>query len=308
MLPRAVVDARVRVEQIAPTLPGGRRLTDWLTATPDEVLVEQSGVRVLIRGTEEVLVDLDDGADTALLGPILYGAAVRTLLLHAGIFCLHATIVRHGETVLALAGHSGAGKTTTATALCRFHGAALLVDDLVPTRVVGRRPQVQVFERPVHLTVDAVDQLGLRGVADATVLIPGPKGKVALPATRFGAAAGETSWIDLDRLFALSVVGGDDDLGKRADASAGVIEREVSGADRLRWIVRLSNVTGLSSLGDRSTAYFAWATELADSLGMVRIERPDGAETLLEVCTAVLAAVRRRGGLPEVGVTLAADP
>src|SRR5437763_6569565 len=102
MLPRGLVEARVRVEQIAPTLPGGRRLTDWLTAAPDEVLAEQSGVRVLIRGTEEVLVDLDDGADTALVGPILYGAAVRTLLLHAGVFCLHATVVRLGETVLAL--------------------------------------------------------------------------------------------------------------------------------------------------------------------------------------------------------------
>src|SRR5215211_6437766 len=95
MLPRALVGSRVRLAPIASTLTGGRRLADWLTATPEEVLIEHSGIRVLIRGTDEVLVDIDDDADTALVGPMLYGAATRTLLLHAGTFCLHATVVRH---------------------------------------------------------------------------------------------------------------------------------------------------------------------------------------------------------------------
>jgi hypothetical protein len=260
---------------------------------------------VLIRGTDEVLVDVEEGADTALLGPLLYGAVARTLLLHAGIFSLHATVVRHHTTVVALAGPSGVGKSTTATALYEFHGAALLVDDLVPARVVDGRPQVQVFERPVHLTIEAADRLGVRGVVDATVLAPGPRGKIAIPATRFGAAAGETVWVDLDRLVVLSVASDDPDDNPRenADASTGVVERRVSGADRLRWIVRLSNVTGLSSLGDRSPDYFDWARGLADALDIVNVVRPDDADTLHEVCAAVLAAgSTTRKGVPGAGV------
>src|SRR4051812_48159364 len=129
MLPRALVDAKVSMASGTLGLPGGRRLNDWLMATPNEALIDHAGIHVLIRGTEEVLVMIDDGADLNLLPPLLYGITVRTLLLHANVFCLHASVVRHDRTVIAVAGHSGAGKSTTATALARFHGAALLVDD-----------------------------------------------------------------------------------------------------------------------------------------------------------------------------------
>jgi len=295
ILPRTLVDSRIRFEPVAADLPKGRQLAEWLTATQDEVLIEQFGMRVLVRGTDEVLVDVDDGADTALLGPLLYGFVVRTLLLHGGTFSLHATAVRQPEAVVAIAGHSGAGKSTTATALARFHGAALLVDDVVPARVVDGRPQVQVFERPVHLSVDALERFGLDGSDDLSVLVDGPRGKLALPATQFGAIAGAAPWIDLDRLVALSVIDGEvDPRDGRPDPATGVLVREVSGADRLRWIVRLSNVTGLASLGDRSHDYFAWSTGLADSLPMVNVVRPEGVDTLDEVCTAVLASNRPR--------------
>lgn len=294
MVPRLLDGVRVRVSAAALTLPGGRQLTEWLTATQDEVLIEQAGIRMLVRGTEEVLVNLDEGSDIAMLGPMLYGSAVRALLLHAGIFCLHATVIRQGPTVIALAGHSGAGKSTTAAALARFHGAALLVDDLVPARVLDGRPQVQVFERPVHLTVEAVDGLGLHEIPDTTTLTPGPRGKVAIPAARFGATADSATWIGLDVLVALSRLDHDpdDDCRRRSHASTRVTECAVSGADRLRWIVRLSNVTGLSSLGDRNAKYFQWAAGLADTLNVVHLVRPSGADTLGEVCAGVLAISR----------------
>src|SRR6188768_1573375 len=111
MLPRALVDAQVSMSFEELALPHGRRLNDWLTATPDEALIEHSGIRILIRGTQEVLIDIDDGADIDLIAPLLYGITVRTLLLHADVFCLHASVVRHEGRVLAVAGHSGAGKS-----------------------------------------------------------------------------------------------------------------------------------------------------------------------------------------------------
>jgi hypothetical protein len=292
MLPRALVDAEVSMAPGTLALPGGRRLNDWLTATPDEALVVHEGIHILIRGTHEVLVEIDDGADLDLLAPLLYGITVRTLLLHAGVFCLHASVVRHDGTVVAVAGHSGAGKSTTATALARFHGAALLVDDVVPARVVGGRPQVQVFDRPVHLTIEAVERLGV-SLDDATSVTAGPRGKVALPATQFGAAPDEATWVDLDRLVVLSLAGDDPtaDDGSRADAGA-LMEHRVSGAERLRWIVRLSNVTGHMTLRDGGTPYFEWASTLADALAMVNIVRPEGEDTLTQVCDAVLATGR----------------
>jgi len=289
ILPRALVDAQVSMSPEMLALPGGRQLTDWLTVTPDEALIEHSGIRIMVRGTQEVLVDLDDGADVDLLAPLLYGAVLRTLLLHADIFCLHASVVRHEDSVVAIAGHSGAGKSTTATALARWHGAALLVDDVVPARVVDGRAQVQIFERPVHLTIDAVERLGVN-LDEATSVTAGPRGKVALPATHFGATSGEATWIDLDRLVVLSLAG-DEPAADDGSPSAvtTLIEHRVSGAERLRWIVRLSNVTGHPIVRDGGTAYFEWASDLADALSMVNVVRPEGIDTLTEVCAAVLA-------------------
>jgi hypothetical protein len=289
LLPRAVVDARVQRAAVASTLPGGRRLADWLVATPDEVLYQHSGIRVLVRGTDDVLVDIDDGADVALLAPLLYGHVTRTLLLHAGTFCLHASVVDLGHAVVALGGHNGAGKSTTATALTAFHGGALLVDDVAPARAMDGRAQAQVFDRPIHLTLDAVERLGLQDV-DAEVVVRGAGGKVAMPGSQFGARVAGARWVDVDRLFALLP---EHEPRENTVADAGVIATEVSGAERLRWVVRLSNVTGLAALGDRAEDYFAWATAVADALEMTEVVRPEGTDTLSDVCAAVLAAVPR---------------
>jgi hypothetical protein len=284
-LPRGVVDAEVRLASLPPALAGGRPLTDWLSATTDEVLVEQAGIRVLVRGTAEVLVELGDDADPALLAPLLYGFVTRALLLHAGTFTLHASVVRHGATVVALAGHSGAGKSTTATALCRLHGAELLVDDVVPARVADGTAQARRFDRPVHLTADAVERFGV-DVSTSDVVTPGPRGKFALTAAALGGGiSGDgPEWIDLDRLVVLSLAGDEPGL----PSGPHITEHPLVGAERLRWIVRLSNVTGLATLGDRAARYFAWATGLADALPMVQLVRPDEGDTLGEVCTAVL--------------------
>jgi hypothetical protein len=291
MLPTALVDAQVSMATEALVVPGGRQLTEWLIATPDEALIEHSGIRILVRGTREVLVDLDDDADVDLLPPLLYGITIRTLLLHDGIFCLHASVVGHEGTFFAVAGHSGAGKSTTATALARFHGAALLVDDVVPTRVVDGQAQVQVFERPVHLTVEAMERLGV-SLDDATPVTAGPRGKVALPAMQFGATPGDVRWLDLDRLVVVSLAGDEPGADTSTPVPEGLVQRPVSGAERLRWVVRLSNVTGHMTLRNEGLAYFEWASTLADVLPMVNIVRPEGVDTLGEVCTAVLATGR----------------
>jgi hypothetical protein len=283
LLPRALVDARISMTSEQLVLPEGRQLTEWLVATPDEALIDHEGIRILVRGTREVLVNLDDDADVDLLAPLLYGITIRTLLLHDGIFCVHASVVGHEGSAIAIAGHSGAGKSTTATALARFHGAAFLVDDVVPARVVDGRPQVLVFDRPVHLTSEAIERLGV-SLEHATSVTAGPRGKVAVPAIEFGSEPSDVGWHDLDRLVVLS-------LGAESSDDA-LTARPVSGAERLRWIVRLSNVTGHMTLRGEGTPYFEWASALADALAMYAIVRPESVDTLGDVCTAVLATGR----------------
>jgi hypothetical protein len=58
----------------------------------------------------------------------------------------------------------------------------------------------------------------------------------------------------------------------------------------LRRIVRLSNVSGLASLGRRADAYFAWSTAMASALPVVEVLRDAEADTLDRVCVAVLAS------------------
>jgi hypothetical protein len=284
MLPSSLVDAQVQMSSDALAMPDGRRLTEWLTATPDEALIDHMGIQILVRGTSEVLVHLDDDAEVDLVAPLLYGVTLRTLLLHDGIFCLHASVVRHEHAIVAIGGHSGAGKSTTATALARMYGGALLLDDVVPTRVVDGQAQVQVFERPVHLTVDAVERLGVE-LDDAEPIAAGPRGKFALPAMQFGATPGDVRWLDLDRLVVLSLA--------TPDEPPDLQGRPVSGAARLRWIGRLSNATGHMTLREEGGAYFTWASTLADALPMSQLVRPEGADTLRDVCAAVVAVGRR---------------
>ena len=284
VLPESIVDARVRVAPVPAVLPGAQQLTDWLSATVDEALFQYAGIRMLVRGTEEVVIDHDHDADVDVVAPLLYGAAIRALLLHAGLFSLHATLIRHDGSVVALAGNSGAGKTTTAAALSHLHGATVLVDDVVPTRVLDGRTQALVLQRPLHLARDAVERLQLE-LTDAHTLHAGPHGKLAVSATRFGGTHQAPAWVDLDRLVALSVTESAGDIAGGADK---VVVAPVSGAYRLRWIVRVSNATGLPTLGARSNAYFVWAAATADSLPMIEIVRPDLLDTVSEVCAAVI--------------------
>ena len=78
MLPRALVDAQVSMSSEALALPDGRRLNDWLTATPDEALIEQSGIHIMVRGTDEVLVHLDE-TQTRSLAASLADAPFRVV-------------------------------------------------------------------------------------------------------------------------------------------------------------------------------------------------------------------------------------
>ncbi len=266
LLPAGLVSAAVRVGAVPATLDGGTELNEWLVARDDAALYRMAGFRMLVRGTHEVVVEPLGTTSLDEVAVHVYGMAVRSLLLHGGVFCLHASAVRLGGTVLAVGGRSGAGKSTTAMALAA-HGE-LLVDDVVPVTVTDGVALVHPFHRPVHL-----DRSPSHGDAGGGGRITsGPRGKQAVEP-----GAADRRPCPLQRLVVI-------ELGPPGTA---VSARPVGGAERLRWIVRLSNSTGLASLGRRAAGYFAWAAAVADAVPTAVVTRPDGSDTLGEVVAMI---------------------
>ena len=275
-LPADVLGAPVRRGEVR-HLRGAQALNEQVEATEDEVRFEQAGLRVLVRGGDEVVVDWDDGYDETIVEALLYGMAARQVLLHRGTFTVHGTLVTLDGRGIAIGGHSGAGKSTTALELVQRHSATVAVDDVLPLRVEDGRVMADPFERPVHLTDDAVERVGL----DPSVGSRVGQGDVAKLAV---ALASPTGPVPVDLLVVL--------VRDEDPAAPGVTVSELRGAERLRRVVRLSNVSGIASLGRRSERYFAWSTAVADALPTIEVVRAAHADTLGEVGRLVAERVR----------------
>jgi len=267
-----VLGVPVRWRAVPDGLAGGRDLPrvahGRAIATEDQVWYEDERTRMLVRGTDEIWLEPRPGHERAEVGHYAYGFAAALLLLHAGRFAMHASTVRtaSGHTVV-IAGDSGAGKSTTCMAVAA-RGGSVLVDDVSPLRPTGAGVVVEPFSRPVHLLDDAVDRLGLndaRRVAVAEAVGPGGKAVLAVEARDAPAAA------SVDRLVVLVA---------REGVGSEPVLRPVVGAERLRLVVRHSNVTGLASFGSRAEAYFAWAVAVADGLDTVEISRDPDTDSL----------------------------
>jgi len=238
------------------------------------------GFTVAVHGVDLVEVDIDPGVQPLLVQAALYGRVMRFLYLHSGVFALHASLLGFGagptSQSVAVAGHSGAGKSTTVSHTAGKHGAVLLVDDVLPVTVAAGVATAYPFDRPVHLLPDAAARLGLEGGDEIhTGLAGGQKYVTAL------ASGGDP--LPLVHLVSLQ-------LGE-PDAPEPLVVRSITGAQRFRHIVRNSNVTGLSSFGARADSYFRWATELAACVDMTEIIRRPGDDTLDEVAGLIAGIV-----------------
>ena len=83
--------------------------------------IDPSGRSVTVGRTSDVLLE---EATELLIGPVFSCVASQR-----GLTCVHAAVVRVGNHTIALAGQSGAGKSTTALALIR-RGGTLVSDDV----------------------------------------------------------------------------------------------------------------------------------------------------------------------------------
>lgn len=243
------------------------------TWVDDRTIVFETDVfTIAVIGVSRVEVDVRPGVHPDMVEAILYGYVMRALFRHAGVFSLHASLVRFGDDpagrCVAVAGSSGAGKSSTVAYAAACLGAEVLVDDVVPVTVAGAMATAHPFLRPVHLVADAATRLGL----DASNVSDDPAVGIGKLVVELASASGP---VTIDHLVVLGL--GDPGSSER------VAVRSIRGAERLRHVVRNSNSIGIASFGARADPYLQWAAGLASAVPVTQVIRRPGDDTLDEV-------------------------
>ena len=120
------------VEELPSELPGGIRFGRYLQARPDDALFEVPEVgRFRVRQGREIEIEVAPGSSKERAASFARLAPFGALIHQRGDLPLHASAVLRpaDDTVLLIAGASGAGKSTTAAALAQ-RGWLVLNDDV----------------------------------------------------------------------------------------------------------------------------------------------------------------------------------
>jgi hypothetical protein len=227
--------------------------------------------RFAVADGAEVTVEPAPGGDPGGLTNVLYGAVTALLLAQRGQFALHASTVAIGPAGVALAGLSGAGKSTTALALER-RGHPLVADDVSPVRrpvPAAAAPEVVPFGRPWHIWPDTAAALGVD--LTGSQLVDARYAKLALPARARRPVP----------LHAVIVLRPDPDATRIEPArltGLAAVPVLLDNVYRCRMLARLW-----------ATDLFAWAAELSRLLAVWVVARPPGQWSVEAVADAVEA-------------------
>lgn len=110
--------------------------SDLALGPTDVEFAYPEAARVLARGGRLAFVAAEASAGPGLLAEFVAGPVLASLMEQRGAFVLHASAVAVGGRVVAFAGPSGMGKSTTA-AFFAARGYPLITDDLLPLWVDG---------------------------------------------------------------------------------------------------------------------------------------------------------------------------
>lgn len=140
---------------------GARLGPNWDMAGEDFLLKVPRLARFLIRGGNEIRVDLEEGATEYDASAYVLGTAFGILLHQRGALVLHgAAVARNGEAI-AICGHSGAGKSTLAAALCQ-NSCTFVTDDICAVSLDGAdHPIVLPDGRQLKLWQESIEKLDL---------------------------------------------------------------------------------------------------------------------------------------------------
>jgi hypothetical protein len=268
----------VRLGDIPDELPDAVSPRPWLQVTQTATRVQfDAGNALLVEGGRDVTVQWTQDPAESDADPswMVQGWAVTIASLQRGNLSLHASTLRIGDEVVALAGHQGAGKSTTAMGL-RARRHQLLVDD---TTVVEFRDDggvwVTPYARNVHLLPDAAGAVGVD--FDALPLLAGRHGKVA-----FRAEEPPSEPHRIDRIVVLT----------QPEDATEVTLTDVKGADRITVLRQHVSRLGLAPVILGQAAFFSSLARLAGGATVQVLRRPRDLWTLDEVLDAIESGTR----------------
>ena len=250
-------------------LDGGRQVAPGVVVAGSRALVRFPSWALLVEDGRTATVEWDGQADEASPAWIVDSWAVTLAMLQRGHLCLHATLVRLDDRVVALAGASGAGKSTTAMAL-RARGHQLLTDDVAIVDLRDGAAWVLPYRRSVHLLPDAAAAIGidiapLPGIAEHAEKSAVPVDDVPIERQH------------LDMVVLLSTRTG----------AAGVTLRHLSGNERLAGLLEHAGRSRTAPAIMGEGRYFTALTEVGRLTPVALLERPAESWSLDEVVTLI---------------------
>lgn len=194
-----------RVESLPERLDGGVRVGPFSSARPGLLLRVVPGTgRFLARDGTMLEYWVEPGADPVTVEALLHGGILGALLHQRGDLPLHATtlVSPSAHCAVALAGHSGAGKSTTAYALVR-RGWTIVSDDLTRLSLDKGVPIAWPGRSRLRLLPDACRHFGL----DPAALASAPKrlGKYVVDLPRRGEPVALSAVVALERTEATAL-------------------------------------------------------------------------------------------------------
>jgi hypothetical protein len=162
-----------RVESLPERLDGAVCVGPFSSARPGLLLRVVPGTgRFLARDGRSLEYWIEPGADPVAVEALLHGGVLGALIHQRGDLPLHATtlVCPSGRFAVALGGHSGAGKSTTAYELVR-RGWTILSDDLTRVSLETGVPVAWPGRSRLRLLPDACRAFGL----DPAALASAPK-------------------------------------------------------------------------------------------------------------------------------------
>lgn len=129
---------------------------------PGQYLLEVPGIaNYYVANGNEITVDFQAGGDEGGMRLFLLSNAMAAVLYQQNRIPLHASAVYYKQGILLFCGHSGAGKSTTATAL-QLKGYKIFSDDVCVLKKAGDGQLVVLPSYPMtKLWEDGFDKMGI---------------------------------------------------------------------------------------------------------------------------------------------------
>jgi len=224
--------------------------------------------RYLVEDGALVTVDVATGAAPVVVRRWLHGIVTAFIVGQQGRFALHASVVDVDGMRVAVAGDSGAGKSTTVLALAEA-GGRVVSDDVAVLQVTPQRVVSIPYGRGIHVAPDTAAALGHVPEGDAPVV--DTTGKIVT-------AAPPAEPAPLDVVVAL-----------RAGAVAAVTIRSVASLAVVP-LVRRFTYRGPLLARVYPEAIFAWQVAVAHRIRAFEACRPDRGD-LRSVADAIRDAI-----------------